>query len=154
MIPGSWRSRSLFDPSRGWNHSSDQYRHLIRRLADGFQRTSVAERFPRFAQLPAVKNHLVRKDDPLVTGHYFHQTAFNFVCRRLLRKVQTSGNPQDVSINNYSLSFAKGAPKTTLAVLRATPGSMINSSMVLGTLPPNFSRIVRQAPWRLLALFL
>ncbi len=48
----------------------------------------------------------------------------------------------------------KAFPSTTLAVLRATPGSASSSSMVSGTSPPYFSEIILQAAIIFLALLL
>ena len=51
----------------------------------------------------------------------------------------------------------EGIPKavlsTTLAVLRATPGSVTSSAMVRGTSPPKRRTSSPQAPWMALALF-
>ncbi len=50
------------------------------------------------------------------------------------------------------LGMPKAVPRTTLAVLRATPGSDNSSSSVRGTSPPNLSTIILAAARMFLAL--
>lgn len=57
---------------------------------------------------------------------------------------------QWVSVTTAGLPYT--SPSTRLAVLRPTPGSFSRSSMLSGTLPPNSSLIIRQAPKMSLAL--
>ena len=51
-------------------------------------------------------------------------------------------------------AIPNAVPSTTLAVLRATPGSVVSSAMVLGISPPKRVRIPSAVPLRLLAFCL
>ena len=82
-----------------------------------------------------------------------HQVLLDLLGIGRAREAEAHRQPLDVGVDDDPSAIPYAVPSTTLAVLRATPGSVVSSASVLGTSPPKRSSSPCAVPFRLLAFW-
>ena len=75
---------------------------LIRRVADRIERAFGAARITGHAQISAVMNHLVRKENPPVLRDDAHEIFLDLYRVGLLRQVETAGDTLNMGVDDDS----------------------------------------------------
>ena len=97
----------------------------------------VAQGLPRITDMAAEPDHPVVDLAPFGLREQFDQILFDVHGIGMLGEPEAPGDALDVRVHGKALVDAESAHRTTLAVLRATPGSLMRSFMVLGVSPLN-----------------
>ena len=103
-------------------------------VAVGADDAAIAER-ARLADAAAVQDERVRRSRPVRGGHGRAQLLLDDLGIVGPGDADPVGDAQDVAIDGKP-GTPSACPRTTLAVLRPTPGSATSASIVRGTSPP------------------
>jgi hypothetical protein len=97
------------------------------------------------AEAAAVMDDLVAEQGPALLRNDLHEVLFDLLGIVVLRELPPSRDSMDVRVSDDSIVSLNQLPRSTFAVLRATPGSVRSLSISEG-LPPKSATIFFAAP--------
>ncbi len=121
-----WRLRDLLPYRRNVSTQSGNALtppSLVLRRAQLFEVAAIAFGPPRFADLAAVVNELVRERDPVILRNDPHQLLLDFLRRITFGEAEAAGNAEDVRVDDDAFGLVEADAKNNVGGLAGCAGN-------------------------------